>query len=860
MAKLTGFSTTLIGILDDQREGIVIVKALWRDGELVDRGLIDLSDSPLSETLRTKSVVRIESGDCDYHPDNVFLSELEADAFIGLPIVFSSGEICGFFCGVDTKPQSYTMEHRKAHSRSFAGRIAVELDRSWAIEALERKIASASLLESISTQIRESFDPDEIVQSAIDRLGDGLNVDRCFILSYYLSTRPELVLTGEDTVDGVDSIEDWNVKIEGSAFFERLLQEDELLSVESLDDDALIDGALKQVLKDLNVQSMVAVQTSYQNQTSGILLLQQCHSKRIWAADEQVLVKSVADMVGIALGQARMFENERLQRHELARKNRALAKANANADSANHAKSEFLSRMSHELRTLLNAILGFAQVMATDSMATAQQQQNLTTITSSGTHLLEMINDVLEMSRIEAGEVSVDPTSFSLEELLDSVVSMFQTHAHPGVKLKLGISPTVPVYARTDEVKLRQILINLFGNAVKFTEHGEVALRVRAEQRYPEGICSAWNLIVSVHDTGPGIHGDEVGMLFQAFSQTETGQKIQQGTGQGLPISRQFARLLGGDISVQSRPGKGTIFSLKIPCGEANPAELDDRRLAQNQRARGLALEQQPPKVMIVDDHQESRVWLEMLLSSIGLPAQTAVNGADALKQCQAEVPDIVFMDIHMPVMDGDTAAKELRELLGEETPLLVALTASAFIDGNDRVADGPFDLFLPKPVHEKSLVDIFEKKLEVRFDYGNEADENWFLSDFGRKTALPADEDSGDSNVILKPLDPEVTSLTEIPLEVPEEVETPEPVLLTEADGPSVLTLAICAMPEIWQEQLIQASARLNLQETRQVLEEMKEEHPSEAMPLQKWCEDFQFEKLQIVIERARAHRHATS
>ncbi len=834
LAEVLGFPLAIIATVKRERPGVLIPKAVWHHAEFVEYEEIDLADSPLMEAEMTKGFIYVASNVQGRHPNNEFLKEVKAAAWVCLPIIQACGDICGYFVAIDTKPVERTFDQLKLIVELIGGRVAVEMERCWAMEELERKIERANLLESVSRQIRASFEPDEIVQSTIVRLCLGLNLDRCLILSYHASPRPELIVSAEHVVEGIPNIDDREMTVEGDAFLEAILAEDTVFRCDDVfNEPLLLESA--DALRERQVKSMMAVRTSYQNQINGVLMLQQCSEKRVWTDDDEDLIKAVADQVGIALGQAKMLENERVQRHELARKNRALAKAKSEADAANHAKSEFLSRMSHELRTPLNAILGFSQVMARDSLATEQQRQHLATINQSGTHLLEMINDVLEMSRIEAGEVTVEPASFHLAEMLDSVVSMFQTRVHPEVKLKLGIAPDVPAYARTDEMKLRQILINLFGNAVKFTTSGEVALRVRAEQRNPDGVSSEWNLIAVIHDTGPGINEKELETLFQPFTQAESGRRLQQGTGLGLPISRQFARLLGGDISVQSRLGEGTAFSVTIPCEEANPAELDDQRLAQNQRARGLSPGEPSRKVLIVDDHLESRAWLEMLLESIGLQAESAENGLEALKVCEDVKPDVVFMDIHMPVMDGISAANELRQRYDDEVPLLVALTASAFIGGQDKIAaDGPFDVMLPKPVHEKSLVEVFESKLGIAFDYGA----NGYAS---------AEADA----IETKPVPPKDDEPLRIELNEENETVLNDPV--------SNESCPILKMSEEWLERLEEAAARLNLNETIELLNELKRVDAASAGPLLKLCEDYQFDELQARIVQAREHHYAT-
>lgn len=853
LARLLGVSVAMIGVIDPQRAWILRTKAFWRHDRLVDCDEIDLADTPLADAEGINGIVCVPSGVRASHPGNKYFEELGAESFIGLPIKQSDGEICGYFCAIGNRPLEASFSQDRLIIELFAGRLAVEMERCKAMENLEREIERASLLEGISRKIRASFDPDEIVQSAISGLGAGMHTDRCIIFGYHSSPKPELVVTAEHVVEGVEGIDDNAIAVDGNPFFEALLQEDTVIASHDVLRDVFLDSS-RGWFRQQGVRSMMAVRTSYQNEVNGVLILHQCQESRLWTEEEEDLLKAVAGMVGIALGQAKMFENERLQRHELARKNRALAKAKAEADAAHHAKSEFLSRMSHELRTPLNAILGFSQVMARDSLATEQQRQSIQTITRSGTHLLEMINDVLEMSRIEAGEVKVKPTTFNLEDLLDSVVSMFQTRAHANVNLKLGISPTVPVYARTDAIKLRQILINLFGNAVKFTTAGEVSLRVRAEQRYPDGISSAWNLIASVCDTGPGIDERDKDRIFQPFSQTEAGQRSQQGTGLGLAISRQFAQLLGGDIFVESRLGEGTVVTVKIPCGEANPAELDDRRLEMNQRAAGIMPGQEPLRVLIVDDHDESRAWLQMLLRSIGLDPITAENGVEALMQCERKKPHVVFMDIHMPVMNGDTAALEIRRRYKSEVPLLVALTASAFMGERDHVTEGPFDLFLGKPVHEKSLVEVFEAHLGVVFDYSGKVS----LPDPGpppRKEESISGDEPVDSGGLF---DSRVEVFYAEPGSPPKKEEQSSKPDSGDAAEEESQARAILAMPPAWRHQLAEATARLNLAETRELLHEFARAHPEEAIPYLRWCDDYQFDKLQEELRGARQPGYA--
>ena len=260
-----------------------------------------------------------------------------------------------------------------------------------------------------------------------------------------------------------------------------------------------------------------------------------------------------------------------------------VAKAKEAAEAANRAKSAFLANMSHEIRTPMNAILGFSQLMLRDQNLDARQGQYLGTINRSGEHLLALINDILEMSKIEAGRTTLNPTTFDLPALLDDLEMMFRVRTD-GKKLSFFVEliGDVPRYIVTDINKLRQVFINVLGNAVKFTERGGIGLRVRADREGATGPL----LRVEVEDTGPGISADEQGKLFRHFEQTKTGQQAGTGTGLGLAISREFVRLMGGDITVSSQVGKGSIFAIHLPLNESEAGAV--RPIDQPRHVLGL--------------------------------------------------------------------------------------------------------------------------------------------------------------------------------------------------------------------------------------------------------------------------------
>src|ERR1700683_5322759 len=307
---------------------------------------------------------------------------------------------------------------------------------------------------------------------------------------------------------------------------------------------------------------------------------------------------------------------------------------------ANRAKSVFLANMSHEIRTPMNAILGFSQLMLRDQDLTPRQFQYLGTINRSGEHLLALINDILEMSKIEAGRTTLTLSTFDLPVLLKDLEMMFRVRTdEKKLSFSVEMIGAVPQYIVTDINKLRQVFINVLGNAVKFTEQGGVAMRVRAERQDGKGPF----LRVEIEDTGPGISPDEQDKLFRHFEQTKTGREAGIGTGLGLAISQEFVRLMGGAITVNSQVGKGSIFLIQLPLKEGDAQAVP----AKDQPRRVLTLQPGQPicRVLIADDIENNRQLLAELLARTGFEIRLATNGEEAVKAFEQWRPDLILMD-----------------------------------------------------------------------------------------------------------------------------------------------------------------------------------------------------------------------
>jgi signal transduction histidine kinase/ligand-binding sensor domain-containing protein/CheY-like chemotaxis protein len=415
-----------------------------------------------------------------------------------------------------------------------------------------------------------------------------------------------------------------------------------------------------------------------------------------------------------------------------------LSESEQRALDANRAKSVFLANMSHELRTPLNAVLGFAQLLERSSRLGSDERAKLDVILRSGEHLLGLINDVLSISKIEAGRHSLVEQPFDLRALLGSVERIIRLRADAkGLDVVVTVESALPSAATGDEGKLRQVLLNLLGNAVKFTERGGIELRVA----WSDGRCA-----FEVEDTGHGIAAEEIASLFEPFVQTESGRNATEGTGLGLAISRQIVRLMGGDILVRSAIGRGTTFRFEIDLPQ-HEAPLRRHRTG---RVVAVVAPREAPRVLIVDDVQENRLLLVSLLSTLGFLVREAANGLEAVAQWAAWHPHLILMDMRMPVMGGIEVTQRIRaaeragtrgvgsEERGEgssaevgsaesasrpmpRSPLptkIVALTASAFEHERDAILACGADDFLAKPFRERTLLETLARHLGLELVY----------------------------------------------------------------------------------------------------------------------------------------------
>lgn len=433
-----------------------------------------------------------------------------------------------------------------------------------------------------------------------------------------------------------------------------------------------------------------------------------------WSPTHQPFIDDSGDWMGMAV----FFVNGTLislMSGAMYRAKDRATKAKEQAESANKAKSVFLANMSHEFRTPLNAILGFTNLIRKASDTTSEQLKKLDIISRSAENLLDLINNVLDISKIEAGHMVKEDIDVNLKQLLNEIKSLMSVRVvEKGLNFNMELSSNLPEEIRADSGKLRQILINLLANAVKYTEKGEVSLCVTVVEKKPQQCV---RLRFEVKDSGIGIRREDCEIIFSPFEQIGNQPGAETGTGLGLTICRQFVELMDGHIGVVSQPGKGSVFHMEIPV-IALPSSGKTSGELQNECVTGLVEGQQRYRILIAEDKLENRLLLRSLHDPFGFDLREAANGLEALEQFEQWCPHLIWMDIRMPVLNGLEATRRIKEHKMGAGTKIIALTAHALEEERIQILEAGCDDFIRKPYRESEIYSALKKHLGVQFLY----------------------------------------------------------------------------------------------------------------------------------------------
>lgn len=610
-------------------------------------------------------------------------------------------------------------------------RLTAERDRAEAV--LARQLQNRLLLDRTTRELHNELRESQILNDALHSITEQFGATHCLI--HRLEEVPGE--EGEEACKSLKQIGYWTVLRGSPDQVQPRLQIDLPLVTEVLDSTGAIAITDKSSLPSLinapftehDSVSLLSIRTSFLDEPNGIVTMLRVGRQKSWTREDTKLIEALAGQFGIVIAQIKTAATEEVYL-------RFLEKSRHDAEVANRAKTDFLAKMTHELRTPLNAIIGFSEILGEDKTLNPRQRETLDIINNSGEHLLDVINEILDLSKIEAGKIEKNYENFNLVTMLKSVYEMLALKAKDK---RIGFhfstaSTALPGEVMTDRSKLRQILINLIGNAIKFTAQGAVSLSVKAvalgEAEDSDGrLERPVRLEFEIRDTGRGISAEEIPKLFERYSQTESGRRSSEGTGLGLPIARSFVQLLGGDIVVESIVGEGTIFRFDIECSEIAESEEDQAKAGtaldetSAQRIIGFESEHEEVRILIAEDQPTNRLLLKKILGKAGFKLEEAVNGQEAIEKWHDWKPHLILMDEDMPVKKGSEATREIKSLCGPDGgPVIVALTAYALEQARESAIESGCSDFVAKPFRSYELFSVISRHLHLDYVFKDAA------------------------------------------------------------------------------------------------------------------------------------------